>query len=121
MITKQQIQDCNDGQQLADWVAEYCKGWKLRHSDGLKSGESLDWWIGSNNLTKDEWQPHQPTEIGKSQCWDLMVKYRMIVMPYEDNEWGATADIGKDVCIDISEAKPQVAILKAALLSEIGE
>lgn len=108
MITKQQIQDCNDGQQLADWAAEYCMGWLL-------DTEYDDWLFhGSAMIGRKFWQPHQPTETGKAQAIDLAEKYDFGVYPKRGEVYFSGSN-------SQWEDTWQIAVLKSALLSAIGD
>lgn len=114
MITKQQIETCNNGQQLADWAAEYCMGWTFKAIKGLKDGFYLA--PDKKRLPRLHWQPHQPTEKGKAQAIDLAEKYRLSVNPYM-----LTAYIFKAQKLVPDKESWQIAVLKAALLLEIGD
>ncbi len=39
--------------------------------------------LGEYIMKESDWQPSQPTEKGKAQCWDLVERLGLIVMPDE--------------------------------------
>lgn len=121
-LTAEMVLDCNEGEQLSHWVAVECKGWELRHSDGLRKGESLDWWKGSNGLNKSDWQPHKATEKGLAQCWRLCEEHN-IKINHRDQRL-IYGDKGCNGVLDIktqADRRTQYGVLKAALLMVIAQ
>ena len=113
MMTKDQILKCTDLQTLADEVAVRCMGWAETNHGGSKG------WFNNTSLIIDDWQPHLPTEKGKAQCFDLAQKCNLELdfvlncARYDDNE--------NELTYEVNDENMQIAILKAALLSELGE
>lgn len=112
-MTKDEIINCTDGQALADAVAVEVMGWRL-------DTEYDDWLFhGSAMIGREFWQPHKPTEKGKAQCWDLVITLQLCLVRNEGGVYFAIKDMVTDETIlsGIEEQDPQIAVLKAALLT----
>lgn len=117
-MNKQQVIDCNDGQKLADEVAVVCMGWEVAVDESL---QIADWIDGEDGyiMRKSSWQPHLPTDIGRWQCFDLAQKcdleldFVLNIARYDDKE--------NELTYEVNDENMQIAILKACLLSQLGE
>lgn len=119
--TKEQIFACNDEQQLIDWVAEVCMGWHLIQYY-LGCAFDQDHYVNDELMYQrdiKDWQPCSNTEKGKAQCWDLAEKYELELdfvlkcARYDNKETELTYEVHAG-CM-------QIAVAKAALISELGE
>lgn len=119
--TKQDVIECNDDQQLNKWVADYCEPLGLvndyRDGNGRWLGDGSPRLHTSNRIIP--YEPCSPTEKGKAQCWDLMVKHKLSV----DIENGNVMTPGMaGHCHSIHDPDNwQIAVLKAAILVELGD
>lgn len=117
-MTKDQILKCNDGQKLADAVAVEVMGW---HKIESQKPPYEVFQTSQAKWVKD-WQPHLPTEKGKAQAIGLAEKYKLAV--HFDSEYVASNRFNSAprYLIRFKEAGTwQIAVLKAVLLSQLGE
>jgi len=109
----EQITECTDEKQLCEIAAIHCMGWTEipEHHDGFKVFECNE--LGYIR----DWQPTSPTEKGKSQCWDLMERFRITVYGKLNMVAGdsATVHYGEFT----STKTRQIAVVKAALLAAL--
>lgn len=96
------------------YAAEVCMGYKT-FSDGaigyLAKSFDID---GYYTFIKVDYEPSQPTEKGKAQCWDLMMKYKIGVV-------GGSDGIVCTAVENINSTRTQTAVVTAAILCVLAE
>lgn len=130
MITKQQIEQATD-QELADLVAVHCMGWTLIDE---RPSQHFYQYVAPSRVRDPEffndvfrveyayWQPHLNTDKGKVQAIDLADKLGLSVSFAPDD--GLNFINGFDSSgnwIEVADNSWQIAVLRAALLSKIGD
>lgn len=109
--TPEQLKQKTDDE-INEIAAVVCMGWD--------ADEDRDCYIDDNlryAMDLTGWQPCSPTEAGKAQCWDLMVKF------------GLNADLNDGRCVGYWGSDDQMhyvdgdqkAVCIAAILSAQGE
>lgn len=129
-MTLTQITECTDERQLCEWAAVYCMGWQT--SEAFDDVYIVKESGSTHYLPKSRYQPTSPTEKGKSQCWDLAVKYGLQIgfilddeVPYvnyrlKESESGKGLYFdGEYWCGHVKHENPQIAVVKAAILSAL--
>lgn len=118
--TPNQITECDDEKQLCEWSSDFCLGIKR---EILKPGQKIETFQQfSNIVTLSEWQPTSPTEKGKAQCWDLIVKYNLIVdSHFSGANYVHYEDKNNENAYVENETDLQIAVVKAALLCAMGD
>lgn len=111
--TPTEITECTDEKVLCDWAAIHCMGY-------VKGENSLgDKCYRRGSAFIYHYDPTSPTEKGKEQCFDLIVKFDCYPkrIKCSSGDW-FIVPIKKFL---IEHENPQIAVVKAALLSAIGE
>lgn len=115
-MNKQEVINCNDGQALADEVALVCMYWT-----NFDPKQPHKWYSKFRDgcYAAEDWQPHLTSHIGQSQCFDLAQKYNLELdfvlnaARYDDKE--------NELTYEVNGENMQITILKACLLSQLGE
>ena len=109
--TKQQIIDETDEQILNEWVAVFCMGWRRENGNAFFGTG----WHDDDDNYMAHFSAFNPCQ-DKAQAFDLMVKHGCRV--YIDDYTYVYSYSDYYIYDDIS---PQIAIVKASLLSVIGD
>lgn len=102
-------------------AAEVCMGWELKEFAGVGRIYRIiyrgkDEPVYYRVLDKD-WQPTQPTEKGKAQCWELGIRFNCFPEKHDNAElWDAVYGSGLDMECFASD-NPQKAVVTAAILA----
>ena len=106
------------------------QGWELVTSDIPSPFALIDrpYWNNFNNpkegCYQDEWEPTANTVEGRSQCWELMVKFGLDVTNNnwkDDPDFMVTKNLLMDDMILVENTRLQRAICEAAVMSVKGE
>jgi hypothetical protein len=128
--TPEQVEQCDDLDQLNEWAAVYCMVWKLHVFDDETNGVHEEDWITSNyqfKCAKGQYHPCSPTLEGKAQAYDLGIKFGTFPVKSEESglwhaNWGVIKlDFPQILFSFVEHEKPQVAQVKAAIISAVSE
>ena len=117
--TQEQLLEKSD-EELNRISAEVCNGWIRYINDSKEHGDT--WHLDNDTapfgkiLPLNYWQPCFPTRQGESQCWKLMVKFKI-------NPWEVIAKntfhryLSRDPNPEDNELDPQKAVVIASVLA----
>ncbi len=130
--TQEQVEQCDDVNQLHEWAAVYCFGAEKINKcsydiDGFPYHLTKNVLIVDSEVLYEDFTPCHPTTEGKAQAYDLGIKFD--VFPYKNEESGlwevnygiASSEFFNALYGVVEHENPQIAQVKAAIISAVSE
>ncbi len=102
------------------YAAEVCMQFHEEFDDTTKCVEYVSP-EGNYRISIHGWQPSQPTEKGKAQCWDLADMFNLSVFNLGDGRFAVFQEAEGGLGSDVVSTNKQAAVVTAAILCALAE